>query len=70
MAPSHIHTPHDGRGNRDVFLNGKKIDHVIFADERRGIVRAFRYPLRLDKYKKRVLSQTFRGSVVVVKVNR
>ena len=66
-ANKYVHTPYDGRGkNRDVLLNGNKIDRVIYADEKRGIVRVLRSPIRLDKWCKRVLWRTFRGRVEVV----
>lgn len=65
MKADHIHTPKDGRGLRDVFVDGKLVERVFFADTRRGIVRAYRYPLRLDKWRKRVLSETLHGVVEV-----
>ena len=67
MKPNqYVHTPKDGRVPRDVLLNGNKIDRVIYADEKRGIVRVLRSPIRLDKWCKRVLWRTFRGRVEVV----
>lgn len=65
MKADHIHTPKDGRGPRDVFVDGKLVDGVFFADTRRGIVRAYRRPLKLDKWRKRVLSETLHGIVEV-----
>ena len=66
-ANQYVHTPYDGRGtNRDVLLNGKKIDRVIYADEKRGIVRVVSNPIRIDKWHKRVLWRTLRGRVEVV----
>ena len=65
MKADHIHTPKDGRGPRDVFVNGKLVEQVFFADTRRGIVRAYKRPLRLDKWRKRVLSETLHGLVEV-----
>ena len=62
----YVHTPYDGRGTRDVFLNGNKIDRVIYADEKRGIVRVVGNPIRIDKWHKRVLWRTLRGRVEVV----
>ena len=62
---NHIHTAGDGRGPRDVFLNGKLIDRVTYADTRAGIVRVVGNPLKLDKWKKRVLTRTLRGAVDV-----
>lgn len=61
----HIHTPDDGRGLRDVFLNGQLIDRVIYADTRKGVVRVIDNPPRLDRYKQRLLWRTLRGTVEV-----
>lgn len=61
----HIHTAYDGRGPRDVFLNGKLIDRVMYADTRTGIVRVVSNPLKLDRWKKRILTRTLRGTVEV-----
>ena len=66
-ANKYVHTPYDGRGtNRDVLLNGNKIDRVLYADEKRGIVRVTHSPMRLDKWRKRILWKTLRGRVEVV----
>lgn len=66
MRPSkHVHTFKDGRGARDVFLNGNKLDRVMYADTKRGIVRCVHDPIRLDKRRKRVLTFTLRGKVEV-----
>lgn len=64
-ADYHIHTPHDGRATRDVFVDGKLVERAFFADTRRGIVCAFKHPLRLDRWRKRVLSETLHGVVEV-----
>lgn len=67
MRPSnHVHTGDDGRGVRDVFLNGTLLKHVIYADTKRGIVRVVDNPPNIDKHNKRVLSHTLRGAVEVV----
>jgi len=73
MKPNeYVHTPYDGRisedlrTQRDVFVNGKKIDGVMYADTKRGIVRIVRRPIKTDKYHKRVLTRTIRGHVEVV----
>lgn len=66
----HIHTPGDGRGRRDVFLDGKRLTHCIYADTNRGIVDVHvlndRGHVRVDKRGKRPLSKRFRGKVEVV----
>lgn len=73
MKPNkYVHTPddlrvsEDLRAQRDVFVNGKKIDGVMYADTKRGIVRVVRRPIKIDKYHKRVLTRTVRGHVEVV----
>ena len=62
----HIHTWDDGRGNRDVFVNGRLVMSAVYANTKKGIVRYHPKPLRLDKYRKRVLTRTLRGEVEVV----
>lgn len=62
---SHIHTPDDSRGRRRVYVDGVLIEAVFYADTKRGIVRAYRQPLRLDKHRKRLLSYVLRGIVTV-----
>ena len=37
-VPSWIHRCDDGRGPREVYLDGKLIGRVLYADERRGFV--------------------------------
>jgi hypothetical protein len=74
MKPNkYVHVAGDGRISEDhkywkrvVFLNGKEIDGVVYADTERGIVRICRQPLRADKHNKRVLTKTVRGHVEVV----
>lgn len=63
--PDHIHSCNDDRGHRDVFVNGKLVKHVFFADTRKGVVRYYPNPLRLDKWGRRILSKTMRGKVEV-----
>ena len=62
----YVHTPHDGRGRRDVFLNGKCITRVLYADTKRGVVRVTHDPIKLDKRRKKIRTQTLRGTVDVV----
>lgn len=60
-----IHTPNDGRGRRDVFLNGQLMQRVVYADVRRGLIRVVDDPIKLCRYRKRVISRTLRGVVSV-----
>lgn len=62
--PEHIHTPNDGRGLRDVFLNGKLIEGCVYADTQEGIVRCHILPLRLDESGNIAVRQ-FNGKVEV-----
>lgn len=66
MMADHIHMVGDGRGLRRVYVDGREIRKVVYADTKRGIVDAYREPLKLDKHKKRVLTRRHRGKVEVV----
>lgn len=63
-----IHTPDDGRGMRAVYLDGKKVDQVVYADTRRGIVRIHHNPIRVNC--ERGVCRTYKrtGKVEVVRV--
>lgn len=61
----HIHTWDDGRGLRDVLLDGRVVEFVTFADTRKGKVVVFVHPFRPDKYRKRALTKTLYGEVEV-----
>lgn len=63
---SSLHTAGDGRGNRDVFLDGVVLTDVLMADEQRGIVECCMQPVRVDKHRKRVLTRRLHGVVKVV----
>lgn len=65
----HIHTLDDGRGLRRVFVNGREIKTAFYADTKRGIVDAYREPLKLSRFKKRPLTRRYRGTVTVVDAN-
>lgn len=65
MNPDHIHTPHDGRGPRDAFVNGKQVTGVVYADTLNGFVRCVDSPARLNKDRTDVLTHTIKGEVVV-----
>lgn len=62
----HIHTPNDGRGTRKVFVDGREIECVVFADIKRGIVDFHRQPLKLNRWRKRVITRRIRGKVEVI----
>lgn len=61
-----IATPKSVPAGTEVFVNGKRMEEVFYADDRRGIVDCYRKPVRLDKYKKRILSKRYRGEVKIV----
>ena len=68
MMSDHIHdiSIHDGRGKRRFYVDGKRVDDVFYADTKRGIVDHYRRPLKVDKHKKRVISERIRGKVEVM----
>ena len=42
----HVHWADDGRGQREVFLDGKRIDCVVYCDTEAGIAVVADMPLR------------------------
>lgn len=64
--PDHIHMVGDGRGQRDVFLNGKPLKSAIYANTRTGKVRVHDDPPKVHKYGKRLIVRTLGGMVEVV----
>jgi hypothetical protein len=63
-----IHTPTDGRGPRDVYLNGKKLDKVFYADIRHGMVRCHFDPMKVNKRRQMVRGFKRYGNVEVVRI--
>lgn len=61
----HIHTPNDGRGHRDVFVNGNRIDNVVWADALGGVVWFCPEPIRAAKGKDFLYTRRLRGVVEV-----
>ena len=61
----HIHTLSDGRGPREVFLNGRRIRRVIYADEKKGFALVGYAVPRLDKNRENILTRTLRGKIEV-----
>jgi hypothetical protein len=50
----------------EVRVNGKRIDRVFYVNLKKGLVRAFVYPFKVDKHRKRALHYTLRGKVEVI----
>ena len=61
-----IHTPDDGRGGRDVYLDGTMIERVVYADTRRGFVRMHHEPMRVSRRRDCVITKEAYGEVKVV----
>ena len=61
-----VHTVDDGRGRRDVYLDGVMVRSCIYANERKGKVRVYDQPFRLHRWCKRVITRTLYGHVRVV----
>lgn len=47
FAQEHVHTVDDGRGAREVYLDGVKVNHVTFADTQLGLIAAHYDPLEI-----------------------
>ena len=57
FAQEHVHTVDDGRGAREVYLDGVKVQDAFFADTQLGLVVAYCEPVeiipgtdRIDSY--------------------
>ena len=50
----------------EIRVNGRRIDAVFYVDLRKGLIRAFRQPIKVDKHKKRALTYTLRGKIEVI----
>ena len=61
----HIHTPDDGRGPRRVFLNGREVKRVVYADTKKGVIRRNDDPVQVHKHGKRLIERTEHGVVTV-----
>jgi hypothetical protein len=58
----------EAKNIRKVFLNGRTIKHVVSADEAKGKITVARFPLKIHKYKKRILLKTIYGRVELERV--
>lgn len=61
-----VHTPDDGRGMRDVYLDGQKIERVFYADTRAGLIRAHHQPAKICPRREVIRSYKRYGDVRVV----
>lgn len=61
----HIHIAGDGRGEREVYLNGRLVPRVTYANTRAGVLRHYDDPPKVHKHGKRFIQRTKRGVVEV-----
>ena len=66
MVRPWVHTPLDGRGMRAVYLDGRRVDRVIYADTRAGFIRLHHDPIRVCPRREVIRSYKRRGDVRVV----
>lgn len=65
-ADSNFHYVGDGRGRRNIFINGNKIKNCIWADIERGIAVFCPNPFRAHKTKRdEVYSRKIRGKIII-----
>lgn len=60
-----FHSAIDGKGRRNVTLNGIPVRNVIWANEEMGLLCFSPIPLRLNKRKDEFYTRLLRGKVVV-----
>ncbi|EIQ0040727.1 hypothetical protein LUG75_000131 [Escherichia coli] len=57
----------DGRGRRQIFVNGNRISRVIWADEEKGVLCFHPYPLRRHRRDPfSIYSRKLRGKITVL----
>ena len=66
IPQAHIHTPDDGRGLREVFVDGMKTLQVFYADTLEGVVDVYLEPHELCEESGECKSKRIYGKVKVV----
>ncbi|WP_228711915.1 hypothetical protein [Acinetobacter sp. FDAARGOS_541] len=46
-----FHSVGDGKGRRRIYVNGNLINHVIWANEEKGLICYMPYPFKVNKKK-------------------
>ncbi|EKF47687.1 MULTISPECIES: hypothetical protein [Acinetobacter] len=64
-----FHSVGDGKGRRRIYVNGNLINHVIWANEEKGLICYMPYPFKVNKKKDRVYTRLLRGNVRVEMIN-
>ena len=66
----HIHTAGDGRGYRNVFVNGNLIPNVEYADTKKGVVYFAPNGIQLmRKNREKIYTRKLNGIVTVEPIN-
>lgn len=48
-----------------IYVDGVEISRVFYVDNKKGLVRRYRDGLPLDRWRKRVLSESLRGRIII-----
>ena len=64
--PDHIHTPGDGRGSRQVYIDGLLCSRVVKADTQAGTVEVVTNPVTVDLETGHIKTLTLHGRVTVI----
>ena len=51
---------------KEVFVDGRLIDAVVYINQKKGLVKAYVVPYQLDKHQKRILTKTFHGKIDLI----
>jgi hypothetical protein len=49
----------------EIFLNGRLVTQPFFANLKKGLVRRYRDDFKLDKHRKRILTESLHGKIEV-----
>lgn len=61
----YIHRPDDGRGIRNVYVDGQPLQKCCYADEKLGIAHAYVFPYKLNRHGTAAMRFKVRGRVYV-----
>lgn len=65
MANDHIHTVGDGRGFREVFCDGRKLEACTFADTAEGYAICYRVPREIDHVNECLVTERVEGKITI-----
>jgi hypothetical protein len=51
-----------------VYLDGKEVKNVVAVNRKKGVLRMYHFPIRVDKWGKKILQHTLYGRVTLEEI--